>query len=327
MSAIRLSIIITVVGGPAALRRCLKALVAQADPAETEIIVPYDQWAIEAGDLAVEFPQIRFHFYDDLGVASSSSIPAHAHRLYDRRRAVGLSLARGRIIAMTEDHAVPADDWVRQVHAAHAQPHAAIGGAIDNGVDRPLNRALYYCDFGRYGSPLTSGEAEYVSDVNVSYKREALMAVRDVWREAYHETTVHWALRSLGEVLYLDPRLVVHQHRPAITWLQAYRERFEWGRVFAETRVAAVGFGRRLFYAVGAPALPVVLLSRVWKQMRRQRLAPRQIIQTAPVAGVLLTGWALGELIGYIAGPPRETPDPPQGESRVTPVESKKVAL
>lgn len=327
MSAIHLSIIITVVSGQAALRRCLKALVAQADPTETEIIAPYDQWAAEVGDLAAEFPQIRFHFYDDLGVASSSSIPAHAHRLYDRRRAVGLSLARGRIIAMTEDHAVPADDWVRQILVAHAQPHAAIGGVIDNGVDRPLNWALYYCDFGRYGNPLTSGEAEYVSDVNVSYKREALMAIRDVWREAYHETTVHWALRSRGETLYLDPRLVVHQHRPAITWLQAYRERFEWGRVFAETRVSDVSFGRRLFYAVGAPALPVVLLLRVWKQMRRQCLASRRIIQTLPVAGVLLTGWTLGELIGYVAGPPRETPDSSQDEARVATVESKKVAL
>lgn len=302
-----LSIIITVVSGKAALRRCLESLMAQTDQSKIEIITPYDKWAIEVGDLVQEFPQVIFHFYDDLGAASSSAIPAHAHRLYDRRRAVGLQLARGRIIAMTEDHAVPADDWVRQILAAHAQPYAVIGGAIDNAVDRPLNRALYYCDFGRYGSSLTSGEAEYVSDVNVSYKREALEAISDVWREAYHETTVHWALRSRGEVLYLDPRLVVYQHRPAINWRQACRERIEWGRVFAETRVAAVSFGRRLFYAVGAPALPALLLLRVWKQMRRQRLAPGRIIRTLPVVGVLLTGWALGELIGYVAGPPRET--------------------
>ncbi|MCG3160958.1 MAG: hypothetical protein JMDDDDMK_02034 [Acidobacteria bacterium] len=321
-----LSIIITVVSGKAALRRCLEALAPQIDSSETEVIAPYDQWSAEAGDLAQEFPQVHFYFYDDPGVASSST-PSRAHRLYDRRRAVGLAQARGRIIAMTEDHAVPSDDWVRQILAAHGQPYAVIGGAIENAVDRPLNWALYYCDFGRYGKPMAGGEAEYVSDVNVSYKREALAAIREVWRDAYQETTVHWALRSRGETLYLDPRLVVHQHRPALSWWQAYRERVEWGRVFAETRVTAVSFWRRLFYAAGSPALPVLLLARVLKQMRRQRRAPRQIIQTLPVAGVLLTGWALGELIGYITGPPREAQGASQTEASVASVESEKLVI
>ncbi len=304
-----LSIVIAVVSGRAALRHCLEALISQADPAETEIIVPYDRWSAEVGDLSEDFPHVRFHFYDDPGHAASSAVAAHKHGLYNRRRAVGLQLARGRIIAMTEDHAVPADDWVRQVRAVHAESIcAAIGGAIENAVDRPLNWALYYCDFGRYGRPLARGEAEYVSDVNVSYKSDALNAIREVWRDAYQETTVHWALRSRREVLYLDPRMVVYQRRPEMTWRQAYRERIEWGRVFAETRVAAVSFGRRLFYAVGAPVLPALMLLRVWKRMRRQRRAPKQIVQALPVAGVLLTGWALGELIGYVFGPPQKEP-------------------
>ncbi len=303
--AYSLSIVITIVSGRAALRRCLDALATQPCPAEVEIIVPYDKWSSEVGDLVQEFPRILFHFYDDPGVASSPTIPARKHRLYDRRRAVGLQLARGRIIAMTEDHAVPAADWVKEIIAAHAQPYSVIGGAIENAVDRPLNWALYYCDFGRYGQPLPAGEAEYVSDVNVSYKREALNSIREVWSEAYHETTAHWALRSRGEVLYLDPRLVVYQRRPAIAWRQAYRERIEWGRVFAETRVTEIGFWRRLIYAAGAPVLPVLLSLRVWMRMRRQRRSPGQIIRTMPIACVLLTGWALGEMIGYVAGAPR----------------------
>jgi len=307
-----LSIVIAVVSGRAALRRCLEALIAQADPAETEIIVPYDRWSSEAGDLAQEFPQARFHFYDDLhddrGVASSFAAPARAHRLYDRRRAVGLQLARGRIIAMTEDHAVPAADWIKEILAAHARPYGVIGGAIENAVDHSLNWALYYCDFGRYGRPLPAGEAEYVSDVNVSYKREVLNSVREVWSESYQETAVHWTLRARGEALYLDPRLVVYQRRPTTMWRQAYRERIEWGRVFAETRVAAVSFWRRLVYAAGAPVLPVLLSLRVWGRMRHQRRSPVQIIRTLPLASVLLTGWALGELIGYVAGAPRRAP-------------------
>jgi hypothetical protein len=284
----------------------LETLVTQADPAETEIIVPYDKWTADAGDLAQEFPQVHFHYYDDFGVLSSGAIPARAHRLYDRRRAVGLQLARGQIIAMTEDHAVPAADWINEIRAAHERPYAVIGGAIENAVDRPLNWALYYCDFGRYGRPLPAGEAESVSDVNVSYKRDALNSIREVWNETYHETIAHWALRARGETLYLDPRIMVYQRRPEISWRQIYRERIEWGRAFAEGRVAEISSRRRLVYAAGAPALPIIIALRVWKRMRHQRRSPGQIIRTLPVAAVLLTGWALGELIGYVAGAPRE---------------------
>jgi hypothetical protein len=210
---------------------------------------------------------------------------------------------------MTEDHAVPAADWVRQILAAHEQPFAVIGGAIENAVDRPLNRALYYCDFGRYGRPLERGEAAYVSDVNVSYKREALMAVQDVWRDSYHETTTHWTLRARGEVLYLDPRLVVYQQRPPISWVDALRERIEWGRIFAETRAARLSTRRRLLYAAGAPLLPAVLSARVWGHMRRQRLGAWRLFSTLLPAIVLLTGWVLGELAGYVSGPPRGAHD------------------
>jgi hypothetical protein len=310
------SIIITVVSGKQSVRRCLEALLSQIDRDEAEIIVPYDMWSADVGELSSDFPGVRFHFISDAGAPSSKKLASREHRLYDRRRAAGLALARGQIIAITEDHAVPASDWCSQILAAHEQPFAVIGGLIDNRVDRPLNWALYYCDFGRYGSPLTSRRSDYVSDVNVTYKRAALESVRDLWRDAYHETTVHWALQSRGEVLFLDSRLVVYQQRPAISFRQAYRERIEWGRVFAETRVAACGFWSRLFYAAGAIALPALLLARMLRHMSRQRRTTLQIAKTVPLAACLLTGWALGELTGYIFGTPRETVTLAATESR-----------
>ena len=269
-----------------------------------ELIVPYDRWSPDVADLQGEFSDARFHVIDDLGVAARAQIPAHAHRLYDRRRAVGLALARGRVVALTEDHAVPATDWCRQILAAHEQPHAVIGGAIENGVDRPLNWAWYYCDFGRYGRPLAAGPVEYVSDVNVAYKRSALESVREVWQEAYHETTVHWTLRSRGAAIVLDPRMVVYQHRPAMRIADAYRERMQWGRVFAETRAATQGPWKRLGYAVATPVLPAVMKMRVLRHMLRQGRTAAQIARTLPLAFLLLTGWALGELSGYVAGGP-----------------------
>jgi len=295
-----LSIVITVVSGATALRRCLNALRPQCGP-DTEILVPYDQWSMDVSSLEAEYPSVRFHRVTDLGLAASPLVPAHTHRLYDRRRAVGLALATGQLVAMTEDHAVPAPDWCVQIRTAHHQPYGAIGGAIENGVDAPLNWAWYYCDFGRYGRPLPAMPSEYVSDVNVAYKRAAVESTRDVWREAYHETSLHWALQAAGEVVFLDPRLIVYQHRPPMTLGAAWRERVEWGHVFAETRAAAAGRKRSVLYAAGTPTLPFLLAIRVYRHMRRQRRGVAQVARVLPLAFLLLTGWALGELRGYIA--------------------------
>jgi hypothetical protein len=303
-----LSVVIAVVSGKDAVRRCIEALRPQLEPDRAEVIVPYDAWSADVGDLAAAFPEVRFHYIDAGITAPADNRPPLQHRLYDRRRAAGLALARGRLVAMTEDHAVPAPDWCQQVLAAHGQPYAVIGGAIDNAVDRPLNCALYYCDFGRYGRPLASREAAYVSDVNVSYKRAALEAVGEVWRDAYHETAVHCALRRRGEVLWLDPRLVVFQHRPPITLRQACRERIEWGRVFAETRGAACAPWRRVLLAAGTPLLPALLLLRVARHMLRQHRTLVQMAAALPLVVALVMAWALGELAGYVAGPPSPTP-------------------
>lgn len=177
---ILLSVVITVVSGKQATAELLAHLCPQLDPKRSEIIVPFDRWSAEIGELTSEFPEVTFHLIDGLGAAESEQIASHQHRLYDRRRSAGLNLARGQIVAMTEDHAQPADDWVEQIVAAHEQPYLAIGGAIENGVDAVLNRAVYFCDFGRYGRPFESGPAAYISDVNVAYKREALEATRAI---------------------------------------------------------------------------------------------------------------------------------------------------
>jgi hypothetical protein len=302
---VALTVMLTVVSGKQAIQENLKVLCPQIDFEHAEIIVPFDKWSSDVGELASEFPEVNFHFIDELGLAASEKISSHQHRLYDRRRAVGLQLARGNVIAMIEDHGRPADDWVSQMLKAHEQPFEVIGGAIENAEDRPLNWALYYCDFGRYGRPFKTGEVSYVSDVNLAYKRDALMVVNDIWRDAYHETTVHWTLLSQGKKLCLDDRPVVYQKRKGLKLFRTLSERIAWGRVFAETRVNELGFIRRLFFAASSPLLPPLLLFRVFRHMRRQKQTPGRMILTLPIAFLLLIGWSFGESIGYFIGEPK----------------------
>src|SRR5699024_5027539 len=117
-----------------AIRRCLAALTPQIDFAVAEVVVPFDEWSPEVGTLAAEFPPVNFYFVEHSGIALTENRGVREHRLYDRRRAAGLKVSRGRIIAMTEDHALPAPDWCRQILAAHDGEAPVIGGAIENGI-------------------------------------------------------------------------------------------------------------------------------------------------------------------------------------------------
>ncbi|QQS41688.1 MAG: hypothetical protein IPM63_01715 [Acidobacteriota bacterium] len=298
----RLSVIITIVSGGDSLRECISALLPQLDEEADELIVPFDDKCEDVLELGEEFPRIRFVKAQEPDLWVSENAASREHRHYDRRRAVGLGVARGRLIAMTEDHAVPGEDWCCRIFEAHTNPAGAIGGAIGNLVDRPLNWAQYYCDFGRYGTPLKNGPAEFVSDVNVAYKRPAIFEVRDLWKVAYRETEVHDEIsrRSLG--LELNDRMVVNQNRPVMGLGAALKERIEWGRVFGEIRSGGLPVTSRIAYAAGTALLPFVLAFRVISNIRRQKRPAKHYFTVVPLAFLLLVFWSFGELTGYVAG-------------------------
>jgi hypothetical protein len=227
---------------------------------------------------------------------------------HDKLRARGLALARGSIIALTEDHGIPAPDWTARIHAHFLQaslgrPLAAVGGAIENGVDRPLNWAVYFCDFLRYQNPVQEGESAFASDANVAYRRAAMETIRPVWQEKFHEPSVNEALRLRGEVVALAPDMVLYQHRQGLRFGSALRERFVWGRSYAAPR-CRLAPQQRVFWAVFSPALPLLLLARMTAMAWKKRRTLASFLKALPLTSMLLISWALGELAGYVTGRP-----------------------
>lgn len=305
-----LSVVIAVVGGKQPLRRCLEALLPQMSRVGAEAIVPFDSGIADVGGLAAEFPSVRFHRILDIAGEMIGPGGEGTHWVYDRRRAVGLGLARGDVVGLITDLVIPAPDWCDRVCRVHEEvPHAVIGGAITNGTDDPTVWALHYSLFGAYGRTRRGGRVHFVSDVNVSYKRSALESVAATWRDRYHETTTHWALQSRGEVLFFDPTLVVLVRRPVLTLFQALRKRTAVGRDFAATRRAAMRPWRSVAYAAGTPVLPALLLWRQVRAMARDDWSFSQMAPLLPRALLLAVGCAIGELVGTVAGfsggPPR----------------------
>jgi hypothetical protein len=287
---------------PLHLERCLAALEAQEAAPPMEVIVPYHAQVEGIDRLRDLFPTVTFLECTDRLV----NIPQGGSREHhDELRAFGVDAAQGDLIALLEDHAQPAPGWAAAMARAHEQPYAGVGGAIENGIDRSLNWAVYFCDFGRYQNPVPSTDSAIASDANVAYKRVALAAVRKHWANSFSETAVNWALRQRGERLMLSSEAIVYQQRSDLKHWFALKERFVWGRSFAALRSRSLSRQSRLLYAAASPLLPLVLLSRMTKLTvaRRRRLVP--FFRAFPVTSALTAAWACGEFIGYLAKPHR----------------------
>src|SRR5215469_13636550 len=203
-----LSVVVAIVSdtiGPpdaAHLEPCLAALMHQRNPPSMEIIVAHLASVKGLAQVRERYPQVRFQEVHNLRMYTG--LPGSREH-HDEIRARGLALARGSLVALIEDHGLASEDWSARLVKGHAHGFAGVGGAIENGIDTPLNWAVYFCDFLRYQRPLPEGESAIASDANVSYKRSALEKIQPVWKEIFHEHSVNAALRGKGERLGLAP--------------------------------------------------------------------------------------------------------------------------
>jgi hypothetical protein len=302
--ALTLSVVINTLLGGRYLRRAIDALQVQLNPPPLEIVVPFCPGVDDVEPLRREYPAVRFVEVNGLPSGAGLSHPGLAHRIYDRRRAVGLASARGEIVVLTEDQMVPDPDWCAAIVAAHRAPHAAVGGAVENAGAGALHRALYLCDFGRYQLPFGAGEAACLTDQNVSYKRAALEAIRPVWRESYHEPAVHEALRAAGSSLWLAPECVVRMDRRGLTWRGQMRERFAWGRVFGGQRALRIAPARRIALALASPVIPALIVWRRTLQTLRKGHPAAAVCAALPAMAMMALAWGCGEALGYFTARP-----------------------
>jgi hypothetical protein len=238
-------------------------------------------------------------------------IPKNAfeeHKFYDARRSAALKMARGHLVSMLEDRGVPAPNWAATMIELHKESAncAAIGGAIENGVNKRLHWAVFICDFGRYQPPLANENPEYVSDTNICYKRKPLESVREFWSEQrFDEAQVHWALHRNGEKLLLSDKPRTTQIREPTSIGTLVHERYHWGCNFGQSRSHNLSRKARLLLCLVVPALPLYLYVRhFWRQLSKGHMG--QFVLASPALLLLLLVWTMGEFMGYVKGTPDE---------------------
>lgn len=281
------------------LSACLNALAGQIAAPAMEVVVPYPSQLDGMAEVMGRFQEVTFVECDRLKAYTGKGGTREHH---DELRARGLAAARGDILGLLEDHALPSPHWAAAMTEAHRQRHAGVGGAMDNAVDRPLNWAVYFCDFGRYQNPVPEGDSFIASDANVTYKRAALQAIRSVWQEAFREAEVNAALMANGQKLALCSGAVVFQHRVGLRLVPALRERFIWGRSYAAGRSKSMSVPKRILFGIFSPVLPPLLLFRTARIALGRRSKLVEFAYALPLVALLTLGWSCGELCGYLVG-------------------------
>jgi hypothetical protein len=280
-------VVVVILGRGPHLERCLEALRRREGAPDAEILVPFDETHGAEAALAARFPEVNF-----------ISVPGK--RSYAELRTAGVRAAGGRIIAITEDQCIPPPRWCANILAAHGAPHAAIGGPVEKlAPDRAINWAIYLRELGHFMPPMPEGPVHALTDCNVTYRREALEAIAEVWRSAFHEPEVHAAIEKNGGTLWLSPALLTMQQREIVLG-PALRERYAFGRLYGGLRARAVPASKRIILLLASPLLPLLLTARVYAAVFSKKRHVSAALKALPYVLLFALVWGWGEFVGYL---------------------------
>ena len=237
-----------------------------------------------------EFPHVNF-------------VQFKQRRTIPELRGIGVSMARGDIIAITEDHCVAPADWFERILENHQGDHAAVGGAIENAQEHGLvNWASFLCEYLPHINPVPRGECWNIPGNNVAYKREALDPLRPLLEGGFWEAFLHEKLRENGHRIISTPDLVMN-HKKAFGFWEFMGQRFHYGRSFAGMRNETCSPAKRLYYLVFSPFLPPLLVFRMFTCVRKKRRYAGRFVVSLPLLFLFTIASSLGEFIGHAIGP------------------------
>jgi glycosyltransferase involved in cell wall biosynthesis len=284
-----LSVVVPSVNGWGDLSACLTALVAQRG-ATVEVLVADRCGPDLRARVREAFPRARV-----LEAPANATIPA--------LRAMAFDAAGGDCIAVIEDHVIVPPDWARRLLDAQRDAGGVVGGAVENAaVDRTVDWAAFLCEYSHCIPPLPAGPAEWVTGNNVVYPRAVLRRYRGEMRPDRWENQLHDAMRRDGVPLVCHPEIVVG-HKKHYSIGGYLTQRYLYARSWAGARVAAAPASRRLAFGLAAFALPPLLFWRTVTRVLKKGRHRAELVRSLPLLVLFVTSWALGEVVGYWAGP------------------------
>jgi hypothetical protein len=290
-----LSVVLRVIEGPAGVERCVRELRRQAGVSMLEILVPIARADASRLSAACQAAATVLLLEDGPGD------PMAIHYRCDEGTARGLARSRGRIIASLEDATEPSATWVQDVLAAHdAWPDEAIGGTVDVTTDHVAAWAAFWLDFWKHVPPQPEGPVDTLSDVNVSYKRAAILAAQPVWTTSFNEFLVHRDFAARGFRMRRIRSAAVRILRPRRSWSAVLAERYAWGRVFGIARRRAQPASQTVAQLIAAPLMPFLVAARIGVRAFARPSHRAMLLRGVPALMLCSAAWCFGEWMGAL---------------------------
>jgi glycosyltransferase involved in cell wall biosynthesis len=270
---------------------CLNSLKKQRAGIRFEIIV-IDSSEDGAGEFVEKhFQSIRLYRF------SKRKYPGDA-------RNIGISLARGDIVAFIDADCVAEENWIEALTKAHERHYHAIGGAIGNANPTSyVGWGAYFCEFSRWMPETLRQPMDDIPTANMSYKKTLFERFGYFIEGTYSsDTEFNWRLAKHGIQLNFDPSIRVSHYNIQDVNRFITHEMFH-GFSFAMVRTRSMRFSglRRAAYSLSFPLIAVRLGLKAIRFNLKNRVYFKQFVQTLPLTLLGVLCWTLGEAVGYVA--------------------------
>lgn len=272
---------------------CLDSIYSQKTDRSVEVIVVYGGFEPSVETLSNKYGNLKI-----LEHADSDSIPS-LHGL-------GVAHASGDLVAITEAHTTFAPDWVdTAISVACANPDAAIGGAVEPGINlTAVDYALYLCDYAQFALPLETGPSDDLPGNNVVFKRRIVdqhLNRADLAKKGFWKTFFCNQLIEKGEKLSRDSRMVTYYNRH-LKFDQVMERRYHHGRCFGAMRSTSFSSSRRVLFAASCLALPGLLAVRLLNKVRAKPALVSRFHRVQLLCQAIICAWVYGEFVGTVRG-------------------------
>jgi glycosyltransferase involved in cell wall biosynthesis len=211
MRTLLVSVVIPTYERPAALEACLAGLAAQTLPADRfEVVIVDDGGTVELGDTVGRHES-----------SLSISLSRRPHAGPAAARNAGAALARGDLLAFTDDDCVPDPAWLEAMVAALGRsPGCLVGGRTENAlIANPSSEASQAVIGYLYAEGLRrTGELPFVASNNVALEHELFDALEGFDASfpdaAAEDRDFSARCKALGRSLVYEPAALIRHAHP-----------------------------------------------------------------------------------------------------------------
>ena len=229
-------------------------------------------------------------------------LPAEKRHTIPEMRAIAFDSARGRAVAVIEDHVMVPEGWARRMLSALKKSDGVVGGSVENAATRTLlDWACFLCEYSNLIPPIEAGDVPSLTGNNVVYEKGLLDRFRDAYRAGKWENYLHDQFKLEGVRLICRPEIEVG-HKKHYTFGEYLSQRYLYARSYAGARVAGKTLLKRLIYGLAAFILPPLLFVRIFTGIWRKGRHRGLLVRSAPLIAFFVISWGLGEVVGYWFG-------------------------